>query len=127
MKTKAEEPPERRSMENKNLKDPKNGATENTAEARIRELTEEVRRLESENKKMSSLGKAQALLAEKKLPGEFAAFLATEDWEETQKRIGDFEKAFFKAVETAITEKLRGRAPMAGETTLDPFVLGFMR
>ena len=94
MKTKAEEPPERRSME---------------------------------NKKMSSLGKAQALLAEKKLPGEFAAFLATEDWEETQKRIGDFEKAFFKAVETAITEKLRGRAPMAGETTLDPFVLGFMR
>ena len=45
-------------MENKNMKDPKNGATENTAEARIRELTEEVRRLESENKKMSSLGKA---------------------------------------------------------------------
>lgn len=50
-------------------------------------------------------------LAGKKLPVEFASMLTGADAETTKTNIETFEKAFSKAIEDAVTEKLKGKTP----------------
>lgn len=97
------------------------------AKEKIAELQAKVELLTKENLKIAAEQRAIKLLSEKKLPQEFAAFLSNESWEETEERIEAFEKLFGKAVEEAVSGKLKGRTPTAGETILDPFIMGFMR
>ena len=54
------------------------------------------------------------VLAERKIPVEFMDYFITDDSESTLKRITDFEKAYNKAIEDAVTEKLKGKPPTAG-------------
>ena len=59
------------------------------------------------------------VLAKRNLPIEFTNFLIAENNEKTLERITTFEKKFKKAVEDAVTEKLKGKAPQVGGTSID--------
>lgn len=54
------------------------------------------------------------VLSERNLPVEFMDYLVDADSESTLKRITTFEKAYKKAVEAGVNEKLKGKAPKAG-------------
>lgn len=56
------------------------------------------------------------VLADRNLPVEFMDYLIADDNESTMERIKTFDKQFKKAVETAVNEKLKGKAPKAGST-----------
>lgn len=55
------------------------------------------------------------VLSERKIPVEFMDYFITDDSESTLKRITDFEKAYNKAIEDAVNEKLKGKTPPAGD------------
>lgn len=59
------------------------------------------------------------VMAKRNLPIEFTDFLIAENNEKTLERITTFEKKFKKAVEDAVTEKLKGKAPQVGGTSID--------
>lgn len=54
---------------------------------------------------------AKELLAEKHIDTSMAKFLVTSDAEETKKNIEEFEKAYAKAVEAGVEDKLKGKTP----------------
>ena len=54
---------------------------------------------------------AKELLAEKHIDTSMAKFLVTSDAEETMKNIEEFEKAYAKAIEAGVEDKLKGKTP----------------
>lgn len=58
------------------------------------------------------------VLAERSIPLQFMDYLIAEDSESTLKRITEFEKEFKKAVKSAVDEKLKGKAPAAGGSSV---------
>lgn len=56
------------------------------------------------------------VLSDRKIPVEFMDYLIADDNESTMDRIKTFDKQFKKAVEAAVNEKLKGKAPKAGGT-----------
>ena len=54
---------------------------------------------------------AKELLAEKHIDTSMAKFLVTSDAEETKKNIEEFEKAYAKAIEAGVEDKLKGKTP----------------
>ena len=58
------------------------------------------------------------VLAKRNIPVQFMDYLIADDNESTLKRITDFEKEYKKAVEAGVNEKLKGKAPQAGGSTL---------
>ena len=54
---------------------------------------------------------AKELLAEKHIDTSMAKFLVTSDAEETMKNIDEFEKAYAKAIEAGVEDKLKGKTP----------------
>ncbi len=59
------------------------------------------------------------VMEKRNLPIEFTDFLIAENNEKTLERITTFEKKYKKAVEDAVTEKLKGKAPQVGGTSID--------
>lgn len=57
------------------------------------------------------------VLSDRQIPVEFMDFLISEDSESTMKNITTFEAALKKLVEARVNEKLKGRAPKAGDGT----------
>lgn len=57
------------------------------------------------------------VLSDRKIPVEFMDFLISEDSESTMKNITTFEVALKKLVEAQVNEKLKGKAPKAGDGT----------
>ena len=55
------------------------------------------------------------VLSDRKIPVEFMDFLISEDSESTMKNITTFETALKKLVEAQVNEKLKGKAPKAGD------------
>ena len=51
------------------------------------------------------------VLAERKIPVQFMEYLIADDNESTLDRIKTFEREYKSAIETAVTEKLKGKAP----------------
>ncbi len=89
-------------------------------------------REEFENEKKSYLAEklefhAKKALSEEGLPVSFAKLLCGEDEEETLQNITLFKEEFTKAIETALSKKLKGSTPKtaAGEDTFDSFLNGF--
>lgn len=72
-------------------------------EAKEKELTQKELKLEMVK-----------VLSDRKIPVDFMDFLIAEDNDSTLKRITTFEKQYKKAIENAVNEKLKGRAPKAG-------------
>lgn len=71
---------------------------------------------------------AQKALAEEKLPVSFAKLLCGADEAETLENIALFKEEFMKAIEAALSEKLRGTTPRTytpSQDTFDPFLSGF--
>lgn len=71
---------------------------------------------------------AQKALAEEKLPVSFAKLLCGADESETLENIALFKEEFMKAIEAALSEKLRGTTPRTytpSQDTFDPFLSGF--
>lgn len=58
------------------------------------------------------------VLAKRNIPVQFMDYLIAEDNETTLKRITDFEKEFKKSIEAGVNEKLKGKVPQAGGSTL---------
>lgn len=54
---------------------------------------------------------AKELLTEKHIDTSMAKFLVTSDAEETMKNIEEFEKAYAKAIEAGVEDKLKGKTP----------------
>jgi hypothetical protein len=69
---------------------------------------------------------AQQALADENLPISFAKLLCGSDEEETMDNIAVFKQEFLKAIEAAISEKLRGCTPRtaSGSIEYDPFLRG---
>ena len=82
-------------------------ASRKELEARDQELTRKELKLEMVK-----------VLAKRNIPVQFMDYLIAEDNESTLKRITDFEKEFKKAIEAGVNEKLKGKAPQAGGSTL---------
>lgn len=59
------------------------------------------------------------VVSKRGLPVEFTEYLIAEDSEKTLERIKVFEKKFNKAVEDAVTAKLKGKAPQSSGKTID--------
>ena len=53
------------------------------------------------------------VLAERKIPVQFMEYLIADDNESTLERIKTFEKEYKSAIEAAVNEKLKGKAPQA--------------
>lgn len=67
------------------------------------------------------------LLASESLPVDFAQMLTGTDAEATKSNIETFKGAFMKAVEAAVSERLKGSTPKTPtqQTDTDPFLQGF--
>ena len=67
------------------------------------------------------------LLAADGLPVDFAKQLTGADMDATKANVAAFKDAFSKAVEAAVTERMKGKAPSGGGTPppTDPFLAGF--
>ena len=85
------------------------------AEKREKELAEK----ESELKRKELKLEMVKVLADRNIPVQFMDYFVAEDNESTLKRITEFEKAYKKAVEDAVNEKLKGKAPAAGNRFLE--------
>lgn len=62
---------------------------------------------------------AAKVLGQRNLPIEFVDYFIAEDNPTTLQRITTFEKAYRKAIEAAVTERLKGKAPVSGGKTVD--------
>ena len=75
----------------------------------------EAREKELQNKELKL--EMVKVLSDRKIPVEFMDFLIAEDSESTMKNITTFEAAMKKLVEAQVNEKLKGKAPKAGDST----------
>ena len=62
---------------------------------------------------------AAKVLGQRGLPVEFTDYLIAEDNNKTLERITTFEKQYKKAIEAAVNERLKGKAPASGGNTVD--------
>lgn len=70
---------------------------------------------------------AKKALSEENLPVSFAKLLCGENEDETLENIAVFKEEFLKAIEAALSERLKGSTPKtsAGTVEYDPFLRGF--
>lgn len=71
---------------------------------------------------------AARALAQEDMPVSFAKLLAGSDSEATKENVVLFKKEFMKALEKALSERLKGNVPRTGTTDMyenDPFLAGF--
>lgn len=70
---------------------------------------------------------AEKALAKAELPVSFAKILCGKNEEETTENIAVFKEEFMKAVEAALSDKLKGKTPKtsSAEMGFDPFLNGF--
>ena len=84
------------------------------AKAELENSRKELEAKEAELTKKELKLEMVKVLSERNLPVEFMDYLVDVDSESTLKRITTFEKAYKKAVEAGVNEKLKGKAPKAG-------------
>lgn len=86
-----------------------------TEDERVREASVKRERELADKEKALALrentANAKELLAEKHIDTSMAKFLVTSDAEETMKNIEEFEKAYAKAIEAGVEDKLKGKTP----------------
>lgn len=116
--------------------------TEKDEAARLAKMTAEERSKAEFQKRVSEFEEREAKynaerlefectkqLAAESLPVEFASMLTGKDADATKQNIDSFKTAFNKAIEAAVTERLKGSAPRIGtaqdHTEQDPFLKGF--
>lgn len=80
-----------------------------------RELEEQKAEFEREKIKYE----AAKVLGQRNLPVEFVEYLVAEDNAKTLERITTFEKKYKKAIEDAVNERLKGKAPASGGKNVD--------
>lgn len=92
-------------------------------EAEFKKRQDALDQREQELQKKELKAQAVSELHDKQLPSSFADFLLADDGEKTFENIGHFKKAFDEAVEGAVTERLKGDAPKAGNGGNDSYSL----
>lgn len=85
------------------------------AEKREKELADKEADLKRKELKLEMV----KVLAERDIPVQFMDYLVAEDNQSTLNRITEFEKAYKKAIEDAVNEKLKGKAPASGSNPTD--------
>lgn len=71
---------------------------------------------------------AARTLSDEDMPTSFAKILAGSDLEQTQENVALFKREFMKALEEALSKRLKGSAPKTGNANIhesDPFLMGF--
>lgn len=84
------------------------------AKAELENSRKELEAKEQELKKKELKLEMVKVLSDRHIPVDFMDYLIAEDSESTMSRITTFEKAFKKAIEAGVNEKLKGKAPKAG-------------
>lgn len=84
------------------------------AKAELESSRKELEAKEQELKKKELKLEMVKVLSDRRIPVEFMDYLIAEDSESTMSRITTFEKAYKKAIENGVNEKLKGKAPKAG-------------
>lgn len=87
---------------------------EERQKAEIENARRELELKEKELQRKELLLEMTKVLDERKIPVRFMEYLVAEDNESTLKRITDFEREYKKAIEEAVNEKLKGKAPSSG-------------
>ena len=85
------------------------------AKAELEKVQKELADKEAELTRKELKLEMNKVLSERSIPLQFMDYLIDEDSESTLKRITEFEKEFKKAVKAAVDEKLKGKAPAAGD------------
>jgi len=106
----------------------------NEDERKKTELENSMKELEVKEKELQRkelMLEMTKVLAERKIPVQFMEYLTADDNESTLERIKTFEKKYKAAIEAAVTEKLKGKAPTAGSKSSSnsnaPVKDGFMK
>lgn len=86
---------------------------EERQKAEIENSRKELELKEKELKRKELMLEMTKVLDERKIPVKFMEYLIAEDNESTLERIKTFEKEYKKAIEDAVNEKLKGKAPQA--------------
>lgn len=86
------------------------------AKAELENNRKELEAREAELKKKELKLEMVKVLTERNIPVQFLDYLVDTDNESTMKRITTFEKAYKKAIEDGVNEKLKGKPPQAGGT-----------
>lgn len=86
-------------------------------ERKSEELKKKQKELEAKEKELAKKDmqlEMAKVLSDRHIPQEFSEYLMAGDSTETLKRVTTFEKAFKKAVDSAVNERLKGKPPKAG-------------
>jgi len=108
----------------------KKADAEKREQERLSKLSEDERRkaeLENSQRELEAREKELArkelklemvkVLADRKIPVQFMDYLIADDNESTMTRITTFEKAYKKAIEDGVNEKLKGKIPKTGDSS----------
>ena len=87
---------------------------EERAKAEIENGRKELELREKELQRKELMLEMTKVLAERNLPVEFTEYLIAENSESTLERIKTFEKKYKAAIEAAVNERLKGKAPQSG-------------
>ena len=86
--------------------------------AELDDTRRELERQKAEFEREKIKFEAAKVLGQRNLPIEFVDYFIAEDNPATLQRITTFEKAYRKAIEAAVTERLKGKAPVAGDNSI---------
>ena len=89
------------------------------AKAELENTRKELEKQKADFEREKLKYEAAKVLSQRNLPVEFVDYLIGEDNESTLENIKTFEKKFNKAVEDAVTAKIKGKAPQSGGKTVD--------
>ena len=94
------------------------------AKAELENTRQELEKQKAEFAREKLKYEAAKVLSQRNLPVEFVDYLIGDDNESTLENIKTFEKKFNKAVEDAVTAKLKGKAPQSSGKNIDNSVGG---
>lgn len=80
----------------------------------LKKKQKELEAKEKELKKKDMQLEMAKVLSDRHIPQEFSEYLMAKDSAETLKRVTTFEKAYKKAVDAGVNERLKGKPPKAG-------------
>lgn len=89
------------------------------AKAELENTRKELEKQKADFEREKLKYEAAKVLSQRSLPVDFVDYLIGADNESTLENIKTFEKKFNKAVEDAVTVKLKGKAPQTGGKTVD--------
>lgn len=90
--------------------------TDEMLKEKLKEAEKQLLQLQAEKERMLLHQKAGDMLTKRGLSKDMAAYLVGSDAEDTEQRVGAFEKMMRRMVESEVKERIKGFSPLAGAT-----------